>query len=247
MPENKGKKFSEDTVISRARRMHRSEMRKVATALGLDGYDPETFQKKLEELKKAREEGMTTSDRAEKALQEMKQRNVELEAKLLSVSSDVARHKKDLTLAQRDRQKLETEYEIRQTASRAGLDDLDYGLHLLRGHIKNLPPEQQGLDDTAVKAFFEGLKKDPDKRHLFRDERVSAGPKTLEQQRTAQQPNANGQQTQIGQSGLPPQGAPPPAPAGSSGATKPADAIDMSRRDFRNHARERYGYSPGAP
>lgn len=244
------RRVSEETVISRARRLMRAEMKKVAQALGLENYDPNTVNAKLEELKKARESGMSINERYEQQLNELRAQNQELNAQLGTATGELQKHRKDLVQAQKAQERLQVEYEIRTIASKAGINDLDYGVHLLKQHIKALPADQQVLNDEAVRVYFEGLKKDPGKRYLFQEERVPAGPQSVADEKTkaaasavAAQPTAQ-QPGQPAQTQIPGQGAPTPA-TGAAGEKKEVNALEMGKRDFNAHTREKYNYSPG--
>lgn len=248
MPENKpnkNRRVSEETVLSRARRLTRSELKRIAQGLGIElpKYDAETLGAALAELKKGKEQGTSEAQREAERVRQLEERVAELTVQAQVVKTENARLKREAQQAAQQAEKSQAESEIRDLATRAGVVDLDYGLHLLRRHIKALPAGTE-IDAEGIKGYFEGLKKDPTKRAIFTEPAVPAGPAPVGEKTTQAQPASGAGQAQQPQSNLPPQGAPAPAPGQGARPAEP-NALEMNKRDFNRHARETYGYSPG--
>lgn len=250
-PQKRSKPASNEAVLSRARRMAKKELKKVAVALGLEEYDEETVNSALDEMRKAREENMTVLERTEGRNKSLEEQNNELRSKLSQAQHELTKTQKELEEAQQDLTDFQVESEIEKCALAVGIRDTDYAIDLFRRWAADQP------DDTELdaNAYFEGLKKDPNRRHLFIEEEVTAGPTppgdtTQQQQQPGGQPQQQqqqqpGQQGQSqGQSNLPDQGAPPPANPGGQ-PDKPSDALSMNPKEFSDHASSKYGYRPG--
>lgn len=227
------RRFSEETVLSRARRLMRQQLNPVAQVLGLEKYEPETFKQKLDELKKQKEDGLSGSERSEKRVKELEEKVVDLNTRLSKASEEGTRLKREYASLQKEHERERTESEIRELAQKAGVADLDYGLHLLKSHIL-----KSGEEVGDVSGFFEALKKDPTKKLLFVEEKVAAGPRPLAEEKQ----NQNGQN---GNGHLPAQPAPKPAEPGQKTGEEP-DVLKMNKGDFGSYAREKYGYAPGS-
>jgi TolA-binding protein len=229
-------RVSDETVLSRARRMFRSEMKKVAQALGMETYEKEAFDKKIAELLKAREDGMSNVERQDKRMKDFEDRISELNTKLTQSSVEAKRLQRELQEKTSELEGIQTETEIRELAFSAGLKDVDYGIHQLRAHIRKLP-EGEEINPEGITKFFETMKKS--KPFLFGEERVPAGPSSLAEERS------NGSaQPSPGNGTLPAQGAPPPSDPGKAQKDE-VNALDMKKVDFNKHTREKYGFSPG--
>jgi hypothetical protein len=245
-PNKPRRKASEDAVLSRARRMFRSEMKKVATALGFEEYDEASFNEKIEEMTKARDDNLSMSERQSNQLQALEAEKSKLLGEKQVLQTELTKSKRDLAAMEKEHESFKVEQELRDVARQTGIRDPDYALHLLKKHCNTLPEDQE----PDVPAFFEGLKKDATKRHLFEVEDVAAGPKPVAEQTVTapqqqpQQPQAQPQGApQAGQPNQPPQ--PPPKPAAAGGAPTSPNALEMSDADYRNYAKEKYGYTPG--
>jgi hypothetical protein len=252
-PARRGKQPSNEAILSRARRMAKKELRKVAEALGLDEYDDEAVQQVLEEMRAAREENMTVLERTEGRAKNLEEQNAELRSKVSQLQHDLTKSQRELEEASQDLADFQVEAEIEKAAAAVGFRDTEYGIELFRRWAAAQPDESE-LD---INSYFEGLKKDPNKRYLFTEEEVTAGPRPAgdttqpPQLHASQQGQQQSQQQQPGQQGqsqghnnLPDQGAPPPAnPGGQPDA--PTDALSMNPKEFSDHASRKYGFRPG--
>jgi molecular chaperone GrpE (heat shock protein) len=241
---SKRNNVNNETVLARARRLARSEMRQVAQELGMEKWDPVEFKKIATQLRKSQEAAQTDNQRAAQQLKELQDQNAELRAQLKTQSAEVAQLKKAQAQWDSQRERMEAEYEIRTAAMQVGITDTDYAMELLKRHLVALPDDQPAPDP---KDWFEGLKQDTTKRFLFREESVAAGPQPIASQQKpagaqpAQQPAAPaGAQP----SNIPPQGSPAAAQPGGAQPEAP-NALDMKKRDFNAYSREKYGFSPG--
>lgn len=243
---------SEEAVLSRARRIAKKELKKFATALGMEEYDEEAVNARLDEMVKAREENQSVLERTEGRAKTLEEQNGELRAKNAQLTQDLTRARKELEAAKQELDDFQVESEIEKAAVSAGFRDSDYGIELFR-RWASTQPEDADLDPAA---YFEELKSDQSKRFLFVEETVTAGPKpgTQAAPHNPQQPGqpGQGQQTQQppgqqgatqGQGNIPPQGA--PSPAGGQPDGQPKNVLDMNPREFAEHTRNTYGYSPG--
>lgn len=232
-PQRKQKRTpSQDTVISRARRLLVKELNPVAQALGLEKYEEQEFKAKIEELNRAREENMSNSERYETKLKQTEEKVVEMKAKEQTLLAELQKARNELRTEIQSRTNMEIEGEIQAAARKQGFKDTNYGMHLFREHIKGLPEHEE----ADLDAFFEGLKAKPNMKHFFEETPVPAGPA----------PVANNQPQETG---APPQpqtpDRAPPKPASPGVGQNQADAMDMNKRDFNSHVRDTYGFSPG--
>jgi hypothetical protein len=228
-----GKPASEEAVLVRAKRMYRGKLRQVWEALGKDGpLDEEALDGELKRLVEERESQMGDRERQESRLAKIEEQNAELRTKLASAQAAAEKAEKARATEQQRREHVEIEHEIRDVARDAGVRDGDYALHLFRSHVKGLGDDQ----DVDPRQFFESLKKDDSKRHLFREEPVKAGPSTLEKDQQ-QQATPPGQPNQ-------PQPQPKPAVAGAQ-SNGPDDALALDKRSFNQRTADKYGFRPG--
>jgi len=231
------KRSIEDQIVSRARREFRKKMKPVAEALGIDPNDDEAFNAKIDEMLKVQEESKSVSERLEGRSKALEEKNGELNAKIHQLQTELTKSRRELVSEQRSFQNLQIEYEIRTEATKAGLRDHDYAVHLFKQFVKS-SPEDAEIDPGS---YFEGLKKDSSNRHLFVEESVSAGPKPVSDQVQNQEAVGNNQnQAQ----NLPPQGAPKPVDPGTNTQEAP-DALTMNQRDFNKHTQDKYGFRAG--
>ena len=231
---NKRRSASGEAVLSRARRMYRSQMKKVAQALGFDEYDEATFNAKIEEMTQSQQASLSTSERQAGQLKEVETSRSHLLGEKQSLQTELNKARRGLQAAEKQLENFRIEVKLRETARDAGIRDPDYALHLLMKHSDELPEGQE----PDVPAFFENLKRDASKRHLFNEESVPAGPRPVAEQ----QPNQPAQPTGEPQSQQVPQ--PPPKPAGPAGAEMP-NALEMDDQTYNAHLKERYGYTRG--
>ena len=247
-PQNKPKrKASEDAVLSRARRMFRSEMKKISKALGFEEYDEVTFNSKIEEMTKARDDNLSMSERQTNQLQTIEAEKSKLLGEKQVLQAELTKAKRELASSESTHENFKVEQELRDTARQHGIRDPDYALHLLKKHCNKLPEGEE----PDVPTFFEDLKKDATKRHLFEVEDVPAGPKPIvdasqqqQQQQQPQQPQAQPQGApQAGQPNQPPQA--PPKPVAPGGAPAAPNALEMSDKDYREYVKGQYDYTPG--
>lgn len=239
------KPASEEAVLSRARRLANKELRKVAAALGMEKYDEEELNQRLDEMVKAREDNQSALERLDGRAKTLEEQNAELRAKISQLNKDLTDSRREAENAKGELEEYKVVHEIAEAAMRVGVTDTDYAVELFRRHASKLGDNEE----PDVNAFFEGLKNDPKRRYLFKEEEVTAGPKPAGE--TPQQPaqpaqpqQPQGQQgaTQ-GQNSIPDQGAPAPANPGAQPEGK--DALDMNPREFAEHTAKNYGFRPG--
>lgn len=220
------KEPSEKAFLTRVRQATRATKRSVWTALGFEGeFDDKTFDAKLAAYQKAKAEGGGDDDgAAAEKVAESKQKIVALEAKVAELSKKLAKATKDAEAKAAELEDFKAEHEIREAARSVGIVDADYAVDAFRRHAASTP---EGKESPQPSAFFEDLKKDPKRKHLFQAIDVTAGP-----QKTTQQAD-----------GAP--AAAPPAP--TDGGQPPAvDVRTMSKKDFNAHTAAQYGYRAGA-
>lgn len=230
---------TQEAIVSRARRMSRSHLKKVWSALGIEGdFSEEKLNHHLEELQKQADEGKSAVERIEGRAQTFEEENKELRQQIASLTNENTKlkHERDSTVAARENEQLEAQ--VRQAAVAAGVSDTDYGLELFRRYVNGLPDDH--VQDEDPKVFFEGLKKDPTKKVLFQPEVVAAHPPSAAERAAAT--------TQPGSQGAPqtPNMQPPPKPAGGQGPVDEANVDALNRQDFASRTMEKYGYRPGA-
>lgn len=235
-----GRAFSEETVIARARRMMRSELTPVAKALGLEKYEPESFNAKIAELNKGREEGVSASDAANRRAKELEEKLIDVTAKLQQKTGEVNRIQRELQNTQVKLEQQSAEFDIRELALGAGIRDMDYALHLFRQHAKSVPDGEE-IESENIRTFFEGLKKT--KPHIFTEERVAAGPRSIadeKKDREAAPANTSGKP---GEATM--RNPPSPTEPGRAGTGDEVNAEGMTKQQFNKYTREQYGYTPG--
>jgi hypothetical protein len=226
---------SNDTVVSRARRMLRSEMKKVAQSLGMETYDEAEFQKKLEEMRKSHESGLSASEQLDRKMKELEERNVALRAKVANMNKELIKARRDGQWKDQEMANMEIEHEIRRQARESGVRDEDYAIHKFRQHVNSLDDTDP---DPDPKQYFEGLKKDTNLRFLFQEARVPAGPGS-QAEKAAEVESQGAPQDQRN---IPEQ---PPKPAASQAQSDRQDALNMENQEFRDYAGEKYGFRPG--
>ncbi len=231
---NKRRSASGEAVLSRARRMFRSEMKKVSKALGFDEYDEATFNAKIEEMTQSQQANLSATERQAGQLKEVETSRSQLLGEKQSLQTELNKSRRRLEIAEKQLDNFKVEVRLRDTARDVGIRDPDYALHLLMKHSDELPEGQE----PDVPAFFEGLKRDAKLRHLFNEESVPAGPRPVAEQ----QPNQPAQPTGEPQSQQVPQ--PPPRPAGPAGAEMP-NALEMDDQTYNAHLKKEYGYTRG--
>lgn len=229
---NRNRQPSNETVVSRARRMMRSEMKKIAEALGMENYDEAEFKKQLEEMRKAREENLSHSERVERRLTALEESNTKLKAQNNQLNKELGVYKRKAENKEMEVSNLEIEHEIRRSAWEAGVQDIDYAIHRFKQHVLGLSDTDP---DPDPKEYFEGMKKDPKLKYLFQEREVPAGPSSEAERSTGDGKGAP--QSQLTE------GAPKPAQTQETG--KPPDVMDMSGKDFRDHVQSSYGFRPG--
>lgn len=218
----KKKDPSEKAFLSRVRQANRADRRKIWTALGFEGeFDDKAFDEKLAAFQKARADGDAGEGDADK-LAEAKTKIQALETKVAELSKRLAKATKEAEVKTAELEDFKAEHEIREAARAVGIVDADYAVDAFRRHASATP---EGKESPQPSAYFEEMKKDPKRKHLFQPIEVAAGP-----QKTTQQAE-----------GAPP-AAPPPAEGGNPTAV---DAMKMSKKDFNAHAAQ-YGYRAGA-
>ena len=164
-PKPAAKKPSDDAVLSRARRMYRSKMKKVWEALGVEGtFDEARLDEVLEGLVKDREASMGAQERVEARLNKLEEQNSELRAKQQASQAEADKARRELEQERQQRENLEVENQILDEARKVGILDGDYALHLFRKHVQTLPEDQE----PDPSGYFEGLKNDDSKRPLPR-------------------------------------------------------------------------------
>lgn len=216
------------------------ELARIAKALGLEKFDRKTLEAKLVELEKAKEDGLSISDKLDKRLSNLQGEVERLKLENGKMRGDLQKARKERDRAVRDREDYKIEHEIRSAAMGAGIvDDPDYALELFRRHVQETKQYDANPSD-----FFNGLKAEKKYRHLFIEEDVNAG---AQPPRSA---NPSARETPP-PSKIPPQG--PPPPASGKGATNQVDVLatdengkpNMSPRDFKRYANEKYGFVQG--
>ncbi len=242
---NRNKPASDEAVLSRARRMARKELKKVATALGMEEYDEEEINKRLAEMTSTRSDNQSALERADGRTKGLEDQNGDLRGKVSQLQRDLTESKRKAVVAQEELDEFKVVHEIAEAAFRVGLRDADYAVELFRRHANKLPDGE----DPDVDAYFEGLKNDPEKKYLFKEETVTAGPKPADAapQQTPVQPSQQTQQpghqgAPQGQNSIPDQGAPNPANPG--GQPKEVNVLEMNPREFSDHTAKEYGFRP---
>lgn len=228
----------EETIVARARRMARSQLRKVAAAIGMEGeFSEEAFNAKITELAKAQEEKQSVVERIEGRANTYEEENKELRQRIAELQVEKAAATRKAEAHERELFNHQLESEIKEDAIAAGVADVEYGIELFKRYARDLPEDQEGEID--VKKFFEELKKDPKKRALFQPEEVTAHPPSAADRAAAnQQPGHQGAtQGQTSQAA--------PKPAGGQNGVEEVDAVKMSPQQFADHAMAKYGYRPG--
>jgi hypothetical protein len=128
------------------------------------------------------------------------------------------KHKREVRRL-KDRQ---IEADLKADAARAGIKDVDYALHLFAKNVAD-------GNTSKPREFFGGLKNSH--AFLFGANGAPAEPKDIDPSTAPPASAAPGEVT------------PEPAP---SGDPAPAPSVDdMDSRDFNNHARSKYGFTPG--
>jgi hypothetical protein len=222
------KKISQDAIVSRARRMLRSKQKQLWEVLGFEGeYSDEAFDEKMAEAAKTREASMSSGERQEAYIKKLEDQKAELMAKAKMLNEELTKARQQLDQEVDNRENLEIEYQIRAEAAKAGITDTDYAIHMFKRHVVNLGDDQE----ANPSGFFESLKKDPAKRYLFTEEKISAGPKPVAQTGAPQQLQTNGQAQ--------------PTPSTGPQVEKDENVLDMDKRSFNQRTRDQYGFSPG--
>lgn len=227
----KKRKPGAEAVLARARQMARAEKRKIWAALKIPGeFDETKFAEAIESLSAKAEAAAATGDRFADKARDLEAKNRDLEAKNRELQQKLTKTARDLAAKTSAYDDLKIETGLREAAKDAGIIDPDYGLELFKRHIRTLPPDAH---DPSPGEWFSELKKDPNRKHLFRAEDVDAGPRPASE-------------SLAGKGTTPATNQPPPKPAAGANEQPPSDAGSMNRRDFKKHSLETYGYTPGS-
>ena len=233
------KPASEEAVLSRARRMSRQRLRPLAESLGVNPNADKAMDEAIAGLIKTQQDTLSSSERVESRLKALEEHNVELRSKVSQTQGELSRTKRELATKGQELTDVEIERDIERTALAAGVRDTDYGISLFKRHAAGLGDDVE----PDCPAFFESLKKS--KPFLFTEETVPAGPSpgaaAVPQNQDPAQPGA----TQAGapQSQIPDQPAPKPGPSGEP--PPEVNAEKMNPREFAEHTRKNYNYTPG--
>lgn len=231
---------SEQTVLSRARRLTRKNLKPVAVALGLEDFSEDAVLKKLQAVLAGQQQqpgqgqpgqpGAPAPNTDE--IVELKGQLKDLQKQVQTMEVEKLKAERRAISAERSMENLKIEQELRGEAQAAGIVDLDYAIDLMKRHASKLSEDQE-LDP---KAFFEGLKSDPTKRALFERTDVPAGPPSIANDpKTQQQPAV-----QTSAPAVKPGDQPAPKPT-TAPPEAPVNADEMSPRDFKAHT-QKYGY-----
>ena len=164
-PMAKNKKASNETVLARARQMARAEKRKIWAALGFEGdFDEVKFTENVEQLAAAKSASKSTTEVLGSKAKEVEAENARLKAKLHDATKKLAQAAKELEQKKAEVDDVKIEHEIQREAAARGIVDLDYATDLYRRAVKTAP---ENAEPPAVGAFFEELKKDSKRKHLF--------------------------------------------------------------------------------
>lgn len=242
----KPKNPSEEAFMSRVRREARKTKKQIWDALGLEGdFKEEAFDEHLSQLKKTADEGRSAVERLDSRAEALEEKNAQLRAQNAKLQGELNKKTKEAQQLEEKFTTYQAEQEVRAIAQSAGVlpKAMRYGLNLFKEFLDTVPEDQE-VQEEDVRKFFEGLKRDRSNRYMFREEDVSAGPESLaEEQAREEQHQITGQQG-APQGQIPSQGAPkPPAPA--AGQDEAPDALKMTRQEYVQHAKEKYGYTPG--
>ena len=260
MPKDKSKKPGAEAILARARQMVRQEKRKLWTTLGFEGeFSEADFDAKIGELAKAKDAKPAEGAGAGAADKQVAAENAKLKAKLLAAQrerrriwaalklgdeyddakfgeklAEYARQtsalRKEVEGKARALEDLKIEQQIQEAARASGFVDPEYGTDLYRRHVAALPEDKE---PPEVSAFFEELRKDAKRKHLFEPARVPAGPRPAgagPKEDDNNQPDAEARRA---------------APAASP-TNGEVDVTKMSGRDFARYRRDTYGYAPGS-
>lgn len=248
MPKNKNNKpnrkppnkVTEEAVLSRARRMMRSQMKKVAQVLGMEEYDEAKFNEKVDELAKAQEEKKSVLERFESRASNLDEENKELRQKIAELDAQLAKERGARESLEHQIETSKLEGDIREAAVAAGIRDVDYGIELFKRHCREIPDEQE--DNVDPTRFFEDLKKDPKRRAIFTEETVPAHPPSAAERLAGNKTIPQG----APQGDQPTTPSPAPKPAGGQPGAEVIDALSMNPRQFADHSSQKYGYRPGS-
>lgn len=220
-----GKKHaSEASVLARAKRLARAELKKVAEALGLENFDEATFQAKLAELKSARESGMGDAEKHASRVRELESKLLEQKRAVLEAKTQAARLQKQIKQVEVEKTRSSIEAKIAEAAKLAGVRDSNYATHLFREHVLS-----NGAHKSDPNLFFESLKKETDKAFLFEPKTVGAG---VQQKLPRADAHSKIETTQ-------------PEPKINTGAPEEKDTVDeMNPAEFAKRTREKYGFRP---
>lgn len=254
----KKKQPGAEAVLARARQMVRQEKRKLWTTLGFEGeFSEAEFDAKVGAL--AAQKAQSPAEGAGGGDKALAAENVKLKArlvaaqrerrkvwaalklgdeyddakfgeKLLEYAKQASALRKEVEGKARELEDFKIEHQIKEAARASGFVDPDYGTDLYRRHVAGL---KEDAEPPAVEAFFEELRKDAKRKHLFEPARVPAGPRpagadTKGKDETDNQPGEG-------------RAAPP-----ASSTNGDADVSKMSGRDFARYRRETYGFAPGS-
>jgi hypothetical protein len=252
------KRGKADAVLQRGRQMVRSERRKLWAKLGLEGdFDDAQFDQKLEEFARARTETASAVQENSGELARIQKEARELRVQNARLKAEALKTKREATKKVQQLEEEMAESEIRAKAAAHGFIDPDWGMELLRRHVRAHPPENGELN---VEAFFDELKGDRRYAHLFgaspapesstpaaSETPAPAGPKTLAEQAANQQRQEAEREAQRRARPAVPDANPKPE---TPGAGELPDANKMTSAEFQKYAREKYGtkvsVSPGA-
>lgn len=226
------KKNRDELVGFQLMKKMKQEKRKIWSALGFEGeFNDEKFAQNVQALaEKSKQTGQAAVENEGRA-KELSQENGQLKAKVSELQAKLTKANRELESKTVELEDLKINQEIATAANEVGFLDPEYAIELCRRHSRNL---QDGQDLDPVK-FFQDMKKDPKMKNFFHAENVAAGPRPAAE---IQQPGQQG--TTQGQN--PPQ----PKPAAAAVSSNEPNVDKMSRQEFSKHAREAYGYSPGA-
>lgn len=247
-PKRTNRPPSKDAVLSRARRLQRADRKKIWEAMGWGSEDEpfsdELFEQKMGGIQVDREKGMSDVERATGKAQTLEQEKAQWFAEKTQMQGELTKARREMQQMHRQSKNEKIERDLRDKARAAGFKDTDYALYRLKKHAVEDVPDGQEPD---VDVFFGDLKKDPSNKHLFHEQDVPAGPQPVgdNQQPQQQQQQAQPQGAPQGQQDNNPPGAPPrPAPTGPAGNQIP-NALEMNDKDYREHLRTNYQYTPG--
>jgi hypothetical protein len=227
---NTKRSASEEAVVSRARRMAKAQLKSVAAALGLDSYDEKAVAEKVAELKASRESGMGEGEKLAARTKELEAKLAESHKKNMTAKAELLKLQKQAERAQSDKQRAEIEHKISDAARGAGCVDPEYAIHLFRQHVLSQGPHK---DNPAI--FFDSLKKEPGKTHLFQSVSVGAGAQPVK--------GSNRSDAQI----TPDTSPPAPAAGGAAGQKEDSEQVEkLNPAEFNRRTQDRYGYRPGA-